>query len=516
MEVTRAEEPVPRLIRRPRPAGWTGWVAAAAVVHLLVFTAWVAAAPGTPRVRTIVSDLAFLPVGLVGAWVAGLVARRPDLDTGTRRAWSRIGLAFLLWWVGDALWFFWEVVRQEPPFPSWADAGYLAFYPMLLWGLLSLPTRPRTPAERLKLGLDGATVLLGAAMLVWHLVIEPTVRAGQPSPLAVVLALAYPVGDLVVLFGVTLVLLRHPAGGHPAALRWLVAGAALFVVADVAYAHLSLEGAYQGGTWPDVFWMAALVAMLLGAAAQTWAPPREPIDDAPPIPRVTHLPYLAMAAAYALILFVARGGASGPLRDLLLGSAGLTALVLVRQVTALRENARLLARLHQLAATDSLTGLLNRRGFAASAEREVARTARFGGCVTAVMLDIDHFKRINDGFGHSVGDEVIAWVARLCQRHLRAVDVLGRYGGDELVAVLPETRMDQAVVAMERLRASAAATAVPTSAGPVQVSFSIGIADGDGTDGLDELLRRADAALYEAKLAGRGCTRAGPMAVPAV
>lgn len=155
-----------------------------------------------------------------------------------------------------------------------------------------------------------------------------------------------------------------------------------------------------------------------------------------------------------------------------------------------------------LAMYDALTELANRRALTESAERELARARREGRPLGVLMLDIDHFKRVNDRHGHQTGDEVLREFAARASGCLRGMDLLGRWGGEEFCAILPGARAAAAAAAAERIRAAIAAA--PMAGGLVPVTVTIGVAvSRPADDGLDELLGRADAALYEGKAAGR-------------
>lgn len=176
-----------------------------------------------------------------------------------------------------------------------------------------------------------------------------------------------------------------------------------------------------------------------------------------------------------------------------------------------RKNAeleRLYAQAQRAAITDPLTGIYNRRGFFELSERELQRANRFGHPLSAVMFDIDHFKRLNDAHGHAAGDQALKETAERCFRALRKVDILGRYGGEEFAALLPETDLESACQAAERLRI-AATPPIQTGGAEIHLTVSLGVAVRNRDDDtLDILLRRADQALYEAKSAGRNCVRA--------
>ena len=171
------------------------------------------------------------------------------------------------------------------------------------------------------------------------------------------------------------------------------------------------------------------------------------------------------------------------------------------QRTHLLEKAQLL---EQWAITDSLTGLHNRRHFLELAELEFHRARRYQHPLSAMMLDIDHFKRVNDTYSHALGDQVIQAVAARCRENLRDIDLMGRYGGDEFVALVPEVNLDDARKAAERLRKIIADAPIDTERGPLNITISIGVV-ALTPDYLDfaSLLNQADAALYTAKNAGR-------------
>lgn len=163
--------------------------------------------------------------------------------------------------------------------------------------------------------------------------------------------------------------------------------------------------------------------------------------------------------------------------------------------------------LAQFASLDELTGAPNRRALLERAGTLAAKARRERAPLAALMLDIDHFKLVNDTYGHHIGDAVLRDLARIIQESLRSYDAFGRFGGEEFVAVLPGLELDDARRAAERIRAAAEAS-LPTADSRVRYTVSIGVAlglpgqDSDG-DGLNELLNRADQAMYEAKRLGR-------------
>ncbi len=174
------------------------------------------------------------------------------------------------------------------------------------------------------------------------------------------------------------------------------------------------------------------------------------------------------------------------------------------------QNARLHAKVQKLAITDPLTGLYNRRGFYELGRREIERVRRFGHPLSAILLDIDDFKLINDTYGHAIGDQVLKALAERLHNNIRGVDILGRYGGDEFSILLPETDLATASVIGGRLRRAMSRHPITTDDGLLSVTISLGIAKAteDMVD-LDTLLNLADGAMYTAKQGGKDRVEVG-------
>jgi diguanylate cyclase (GGDEF)-like protein len=177
---------------------------------------------------------------------------------------------------------------------------------------------------------------------------------------------------------------------------------------------------------------------------------------------------------------------------------------LASQAAVALENARLHDVVQRQAITDDLTGLVNRRRFKEALEAEVERARSFGEPLAIILADLDDFKRINDMFGHQVGDVVLRSFADLLRSHVRDVDVPGRIGGEEFAILLPGTDAGEAATVAERMRHSLGGMRLPDSDGQaVQMTSSFGIAQLGTSDSADDLLRAADEALYRAKSEGK-------------
>jgi diguanylate cyclase (GGDEF)-like protein len=190
---------------------------------------------------------------------------------------------------------------------------------------------------------------------------------------------------------------------------------------------------------------------------------------------------------------------------LLAGAVALAFLVSARQYVTLHDYGRLAVRYQQLAAVDGITGVYNRRHFMEAAADALARAQRLGRPLAALMIDVDHFKQINDTHGHAAGDHVLAEAAQACQEQVRRGDIVGRYGGDEFIIIAGTTTLRAAQIGEQLARP---ATRVPDRDGnPLTYTTSIGIAQCQPGWDLPALLTHADQAMYQAKRAGGGSWR---------
>lgn len=187
--------------------------------------------------------------------------------------------------------------------------------------------------------------------------------------------------------------------------------------------------------------------------------------------------------------------------------AAMLALLALAAITALRANARAdeaTAELKRIATTDVLTGLWNRRHLLERLESETGRSLRNGSPLCLAIIDVDHFKQVNDRHGHPAGDEVLRMLARLIRDSVRSSDTVGRMGGEEFAILMPETDRGQARLVCERLRERVARNPVLLPSGAeLTVTLSTGIALLAGREESDKLISRADSALYDAKAEGR-------------
>ena len=397
---------------------------------------------------------------------------------------------------GDVVFYFLALVDGEVAYPSIADLGYLACYPLMALAFLAI-VRRRTPGWDGASAIDAAIVAVSAGYLIYEFVIAPTM-AIDGGNVTTLVSVAYPIGDLMLLvMGARLML---GAGPRTASLRMIGGYLALVLYADVVYSVQSLNGTYQAGNYLDAVWMIA--GFLLAAALQhpgvTGMVARS--SAATPDATVGRLAVLAVGAVVAptiLMVQYLRGATPHVL------IAGLVCNVLFLLVLG-RMTGLVRAQRHA-AITDGLTGLHSRRYFEQALHSEVVRSARSGAEIGLLLFDIDNFKKVNDTYGHNGGDRVLVEVAHRLTGVVRPGDLAARYGGEEFAVLLPGADPAQAAEIAERVRRAIAIAPIAVGEDRLhRVTVSVGVAGLPSvcTDA-DELVLAADRALYASKHAGK-------------
>ncbi|WP_436528884.1 putative bifunctional diguanylate cyclase/phosphodiesterase [Actinoplanes sp. HUAS TT8] len=442
----------------------------------------------------------FAPAGGVFAVasVLHLIRRSPEPDPVAARFWRGVLISVAViasgyaWMAVDMLTHVSQAhTRSMPPLAAaCAAVGFL----IAIWTLGRVPVVAPGGAERWRMALDRTIAFLGCAAVLWYAGLAPMLSAREPwSRQAMVLV---GLGLLVTVSAATKVSYIDGGPVDRVAMRLVAAAGGLPAgVAAVLAVRFGLIGSVPAQAF--VLPLAPLL-ITLGVAAQIRADRgarREPVRPG------TLLPYLAMILADVPLVAIAFGAPlRWPVRVVLIAAVVVTALVMVRQYLAYRENARLLRiarvqeeRLQYEVSHDGLTGLANRALF-----RERLTAALAGGGPTSVLLiDLDDFKTVNDLLGHGVGDELLVSVAGLLRAQAGKNALPVRVGGDEFAVLL--TGSDPDDLACRLL----GALAHPISGHRLLVQASIGIADAAPGDSADEVLRNADVAMYMAKQRGK-------------
>ncbi|MEV6348274.1 GGDEF domain-containing protein [Actinoplanes sp. NPDC051851] len=504
------QDTVQRWVRPAVLYMFTGLLLAAAIVGALSDSGSAASWYG---------NLAQLMMDGVGTACAVAVGARRGLSRRVRRAWGFIAAALGLLTLGAAnhVLIAGQVVAPDMQMPFFGETVRLAFVAMMLTGLLLLP-RPSGGLSKHKTTLDVCIVVIAGGMLMWHYVTGPAITAnlangkvtfyfgsGQPSGVVPVApAIIFPICYAVLLFGVALVMLNgvDPSVRRP--VRLLANALLLQLSGNVGVGYLISRPGSDHDTSTAV--AVIMVAHFLFTAAAFEQTRAVPVDVRPGRPKgaVSVMPYAGVVVGLLLLLdSTLRDGALHERLGVVLGAMALTVLVLLRQVTVLREN-------HQLAVTDALTGLANRAHLNEALSRALARSARNNKSVGLLLADLNGFKQVNDALGHAAGDRMLVEFAGMLRRSVLGRDfaarlgsdelVIARLGGDEFVVVLHDIDdLDGAEVVVRRLHAEMERPIMIRDT-PVQVRCAVGVAlAGPGDDDADALLQRADEAMYQNK-----------------
>jgi diguanylate cyclase (GGDEF)-like protein len=481
---------------------------ACAATYLAAYLGWQLA--GTPGNARVIGDIAIIPPTALAVLACWRAAASVADDSRPAWGWRLIGLALLSFLGGEIAQLIYEWTPGEYPFPSLEDPFYLALYPLFFLGITRFTDR--TGPRSLRVVLDTLTIAIGGTVVVWYVVLGPTAYNATGGALSSLVAVAYPVGDLILVFALAGLLADPPRLTDRLPLALLTIGAVIFVFADSIYDRLVLDGTYAGGNPVDILYVVALSIFALAAASQRRVLAEPDRARAARSPNLAWVPYLALAAVFGLLIASQSDGPFFPDLSLTIAAGAVAAVVALRQILARRELVLVhdeLRAAHEelaaLAATDPATGLPNQRALTASIDAELARRFRNGRPCTLLFLDIDHFKSVNDTFGHAAGDAVLREFGEVVAAELRAIDSFGRWGGEEFVAVLPGIDAAVAMPVAERVRTAVSAHEFGAAPG-WQVTVSIGVAASlDG--GREDLLAGADAALYVAKREGRDRVR---------
>ena len=435
----------------------------------------------------------FVAIGLSGsiAIVAGVRRHRPQGAAPWR--WFAAGLALNV--LGTLAEDFESRVLHVEAFPGVPDVLYLGLYPTTVIGLLLLIRWRSTERDWAAL-VDSTTISTGLGLLSWVFLIHPAASDRTLGLLGHAVSVAYPIGDILLL--AMLVRLVLGGGTRPAA-YWLMSGSlVLFLGGDAAWSVLNQVGWEPGPAAQHLLQMLYLAAYaLFGAAALH--PSMRALDDEVAGRHARLSPtLLALLTAASLIapgilaIQVARGQVTDGVA-IVVGCVALFLLVVTRMAQLLRQVEAQATQLREPVLVDDLTGLPNRRAGSAELPRAIERARRDGAPLSIAMIDLDHFKRFNDEFGHPAGDRLLKGASAAWRQCLRDVDSLVRHGGEEFILLLPGADTQHALAVLKRLR----------MATPVGQTFSAGVATWDGVETSEELVARADRALYDAKSSGR-------------
>ncbi len=482
-------------VRRP---GWAIYLAVGAAVIAAYFL--VLAVGSLPRWAPKLVLYNGLSYSAAAAILIGVHRHQPQ----RRMPWYLLAASQFVDASADATFSIAHDVLHQDRFPAVADVLYLSRYPVLMVGLLML-VRQRTPGGDRASLIDASVIALGAGLLSWVLLIEPYANDAQLPALVRAASIAYPVADLLV-FAIAVRLLVGP-GSQPVSCHLLTASLLAVLATGNAYVLMQLTGSYATGSVLDATWLGSY--LLLGAAAlhpsmRVLAEPTAATGvQASPL-RLALLAAASLTVPAALVIQALLGRKIDV--AVIAGASATLFLLVVARLGGLVDEQR------RAAVTDGLTRLYNRRFFEATVRLEVEQAARSRQDLGLLVLDVDHFKQINDSHGNQAGDQVLREIAARLTAAIRGGDVVAHYGGEEFAVLLRDTSIDALPETAERLRHAVAGEPVVLADGTlVSLTVSIGGATRPvHADSADELARAAGNALDAAKRLGRGRIQIGP------
>jgi diguanylate cyclase (GGDEF)-like protein/putative nucleotidyltransferase with HDIG domain len=453
---------------------------------------------------TVLGDLVYPQAEALAALGLLWAGRRASGPTRAFFWWMALSTAFGL--CGDVTWAVLVMVRHEPPSPSLADAFYLASILAVFPGLYRQFGSPLRRSCEL---LDSSMVILLIAYLGFSYVLRPQLAGGVSWEAAVTecqTALMLVAGGWAILVPLT-VEVRPPLG-----VRLVSLAVAVQATSWLVYTYALVVRGVGDGSWIYTGWQASWAMMIAGAAAIVLGIGRGSVRRH----LLSSRPWVATTGLAGLIAIAVLN--SGVLQiaptEVVVAITGVVILVARLHLTV-REQGRLADQMHTLAETDVLTGMANRRVFERRLQRLASEALRYDRPVGMLVIDVDRFKLVNDGYGHPVGDEVLCQLAARIAASIRPSDTLARLGGEEFGVLAPGMVPESLAELAERCRHAVAVRPILVDGVPIHVTVSVGGACIPGHAlHADELERLADRSLYNAKEAGRDRVYVGGRSAP--
>jgi diguanylate cyclase (GGDEF)-like protein len=424
------------------------------------------------------------------------VGMRAYAEREHRVIWTVAAIGVGFYAVAFVLWGVWFEHLQHPPNPSLADVFWKGFYAFAIGAIILAGGRSAQRGASVKIWLDTLIAVTGTAAIATAFIIPPIEHAARGTHAAIANDLQYPVGDMIILvLSVAVVGMR----GWRTDRKWglLIASMALLLAGDLAWGLQVAHGANTGNSADMLTYLLAFTC----AAAAVWQPERDPTEVDSQRWSTVILPIAFTVVAPTILVFDHFSKVS--LAAFLLTMTSLVAAI-VRMTLTMRDMLAF-GHIRRAAMTDDLTGLPNRRMFFTHLREQIAVVERDGRTLTAMMLDLDNFKQLNDTLGHDAGDELLRMIGPRLERAARTEDLIARLGGDEFAILLDTGSEDLAGTRLAQAVVDSFSEPFHVHGLVLRLTASVGIASFPrDADGAETLLKCADVAMYDAKRSRRG------------
>ena len=508
------------------------------LIIILSYYSWIYMWRNDPWMEIVGSDI-FAVLGDAVATICLYHVYKKAIGT-ERFFWYLIYLSCLSYFMAEVIWAYYELILKiYAPFPGLPDIFYLLQPTFILLAILYLMFKTENIFIGIRLFLDILITMTVTTSLSWYYLIQPIFVQENVTFLFKAVSIAYPIVDLGLLFGILSLSLTLRTFSKNLQYTFLVIGLSFLTIADSVYLYLTAKGSYQSGSIIDPLWIIGLF-FIATAGIYSQCQSVKTQQSGTKLNRdsllVISFKRIAMPYISLLVLLIIMSIRIKKMDSLILGSVFGIVLISIRQIFNLLDNKQLLSLLSQSnqeleinkkyleerqeylkqssesmkieARTDFLTGLYNRRYIIESLEKLLEQAKLHNLVFSLFMLDIDHFKQINDMYGHEAGDEVLQQIAQIMMKNTRFQEMIGRFGGEEFIAILPEVGVEEAEMIADRFRKQIATNIFAIGSKNVKVTVSIGVSQWNtrDNDDIQSLIARIDKALYIAKDKGRNCT----------
>jgi len=442
-------------------------------------------------IRDWVTSAVYILVGVIVCW-------RAIRTSEARRPWMIFAFGVSIYGLGNVLWAAWIEHLPNPPIPSICDGMWLTLYPACYIGIVGL-ARIRERRVPARIWLDGIIAGLGVAAIGAAIVLRPVLASVSGNTAAVITEMAYPICDLLLAALVVGVLALR---GWRLDRMWAMLGAGFLALAaaDCMYALQVAGGASAPSTATNLVYDIGVLSLALAA----WQPGATVEGDAVPGAAVLGIPAAFTFSALGLLIY----DHFSRLDPLALTLAMLTMIAALARTGLAFRDVRALAETRRQALTDDLTAMPNRRDFLRRLRDGITASRASDTSVALLLVDLDHFKELNDTLGHDAGDQLLRLVGERLRAVLRSSDTAARLGGDEFGVLLCDPcDAERAELVADKVL-TAIAEPFPIKGVNLRVTASIGIAlYPEHAHDDEQLMQHADVAMYEAKTAqsGRAC-----------